>query len=621
MSTSSDVVTIAKLRDYRDKSSREEYFLEIPIFQRGLVWSDSKKRELIRSIFKGYPIGALLVYKVPKASGSRTTIQVIDGLQRSTALLDYVSQPLLVAPVADELIPKETYISIAAMISSDQKVIAPDAVKKVIGSWAEATKSLGASNGFTAQRIIRAIEVDLELKLDDVVSDELEEFLNSELIDALSKTFQTINDYQVPVIYYTGEESELPEIFERLNSGTPLTKYDKFGATWSSHKAITKNRSIREAVKNRYGVYIDKGWEVSNFDASQDLGEDDLNLFEYLVGLGKVLADSYPALFPSVDATSDAPSTAFALCTVAHGLRLSEMAQLPQKLGSPAKTVNLTKFETALLDACSLVNGQLNPILSLKLNSRNAADRFLPHSDLQVMSLVLRVLLEKYNDKDWLPLSGKTQISELVSGLLSHYTFDILSENWRGSGDSTLFERVWETGAGKTPTRSSFYVQKPLDTEMTTCLDAFHTSDLRKKQSDRSNISMKSKLLLRLLYTDVITHRDNATVQFDIEHLHPVKALGDFIARNKSDGLPISCLGNLAILSQTDNVIKGKNYVGDYIVKNSATINLEKIKAYVITPDAKDLTSSTLVSAEAYQQFCVDRFDKQKGMILKALGY
>jgi Protein of unknown function DUF262 len=621
MSTSSDVVTIARLREFRDKNSKAEYFLEIPIFQRGLVWSDSKKRELIRSIYKGYPIGALLVYKVPRSGETRTTIQVIDGLQRSTALLDYVSQPLLVAPVADELISKSVFTVLAGILSADGNAVTAELVKKVVGDWAEKTRTLGASNGFTAHRIIRDFESSLNVTFSPDVVQELYEFLNREIIDALSAKFQTINEYQVPVIYYTGQDSELPEIFERLNSGTPLTKYDKFGATWSSHKAITRNRAIREAVKNRYGVYIDKGWEVSNFDAAQELSENDLNLFEYLVGLGKVLADKFPALFPAVDASSDAPSTAFALCTVAHGLRLSEMAHLPQKLGSPSKVVNLAKFEDALLDACSLVSSQLEPILSLKLNTRNATDRFLPHSDLQVMSLVLRVLLEKYDEKDWAQRSGKTQLGELLKGLLAHYTSDILEENWRGSGDSTLFERVWESNSSKILVRSSVYLQKPLEAEMSAFLDAYHSADLKKKQSDRSNISMKAKLLLRLIYSDIITHRDNATVQFDIEHLHPVKALADFIEHSKSEGMPISCLGNLAILSQSDNVIKGKTYVGDYLAKGSSSINVEKIKAYVVVPEASTLTHDTLVSADAYEEFCKVRFVAQKAIILKSLGY
>ena len=58
--------------------------VEIPRFQRGLVWKDERKREFIRALKAGFPIGALLFSK--KADGKYL---VIDGLQRFTTMLDY----------------------------------------------------------------------------------------------------------------------------------------------------------------------------------------------------------------------------------------------------------------------------------------------------------------------------------------------------------------------------------------------------------------------------------------------------------------------------------------------------------------------------------------------------
>ena len=57
--------------------------IEIPKFQRGLVWSKTKKKEFIKTLKAGLPIGVLLV------SEKGDKYLVIDGLQRFTTMKDY----------------------------------------------------------------------------------------------------------------------------------------------------------------------------------------------------------------------------------------------------------------------------------------------------------------------------------------------------------------------------------------------------------------------------------------------------------------------------------------------------------------------------------------------------
>ena len=58
--------------------------IEIPKFQRGLVWGDTKKKEFIKSLKAGLPIGVLLLSKTQNGK-----FLVIDGLQRFTTMLEY----------------------------------------------------------------------------------------------------------------------------------------------------------------------------------------------------------------------------------------------------------------------------------------------------------------------------------------------------------------------------------------------------------------------------------------------------------------------------------------------------------------------------------------------------
>lgn len=60
----------------------------IPLFQRGKVWSNDDKSELINSLRKGFPIGSMLFAKLGDKLYS-----VVDGLQRGSTICDYIYHP------------------------------------------------------------------------------------------------------------------------------------------------------------------------------------------------------------------------------------------------------------------------------------------------------------------------------------------------------------------------------------------------------------------------------------------------------------------------------------------------------------------------------------------------
>ena len=61
----------------------------VPKYQRGIVWRDSQKKELIDSIKKGIPFGSILLYLDENANNYR----LIDGLQRCTTIYEFISNP------------------------------------------------------------------------------------------------------------------------------------------------------------------------------------------------------------------------------------------------------------------------------------------------------------------------------------------------------------------------------------------------------------------------------------------------------------------------------------------------------------------------------------------------
>ena len=60
----------------------------VPRYQRGVVWKDQQRADLVDTIKKGLPFGTLLLYK-----DDNGVYQIIDGLQRSNAIIAFVQNP------------------------------------------------------------------------------------------------------------------------------------------------------------------------------------------------------------------------------------------------------------------------------------------------------------------------------------------------------------------------------------------------------------------------------------------------------------------------------------------------------------------------------------------------
>ena len=64
--------------------------VSIPLFQRRLVWNDMQKKEFIKTLNKGFPFGAILIYQDEETTKK---FKIIDGLQRYTTILDFEKAP------------------------------------------------------------------------------------------------------------------------------------------------------------------------------------------------------------------------------------------------------------------------------------------------------------------------------------------------------------------------------------------------------------------------------------------------------------------------------------------------------------------------------------------------
>lgn len=534
----------------------EDDQIVLPKFQRGVSWRIDQQRRLISSIRQGFPIGAILLAQ--RSWDQPNKFSIIDGLQRTTAIRQYRKNPVPFIGTADNEYPAgwtEFGMWIASRYSNS-----PQAVS-VINDFL---------HGFLS-------ETDLDFPDQFKFFDKVTQFFgatieqlagDSELKTRANSFFKSIKDeldiskVSIPVILYSGPDSLLPEIFERLNSeGVKLTKYQIFAASWQ-RSIKCSHPEVLAAITSFYDQRLQDS-EIEIDGVGEDGKPEVLTLFDYLTGLSTVLADKYPMLF----AAGWASHIAFAIASVAHGCQIGKMAKLEDHFVKDGDGNILTDgFTSALLTSCDDVNRALKGRLGLKLNSSKALE-FAGHTEFQIGTIVTRLLVEHFNREDW---SEKVQVSgrKLRDQFVRRwYLIDRLRRAWGNAGDSQFYRQVWETlkdddgNDFQVPSKAT--LQKISDDDLLNVLNTWFDEEMRRRDRARQNVSSETKLVLRYFYVDKLSVLEEDERRFHLDHLVPVSWWKEFFKRYKQDEIeaagPINSIGNLCLMIDSDNKSKLKN--------------------------------------------------------------
>lgn len=206
--------------------------IRIPAFQRRFVWTEAQILELLESVYKGYPIGSVLFWKVserkleierdeslpfPDVEEKYPISFVLDGMQRLTSLYGvFHCKDKLTTSVFNVIfdLRKEKFIHF------DPKQ-----------SW-DAYIHLSAL--FSPKQLL-----DTQKDLSKLTDGDI-------LIDRTIKLHSTFQEYLIPTVTITQRDvPEVVEIFERVNStGTVLGAVDFMRAlTWSSEFDLSREIS------------------------------------------------------------------------------------------------------------------------------------------------------------------------------------------------------------------------------------------------------------------------------------------------------------------------------------------------------------------------------------------
>lgn len=245
------------------------YKLTIPDFQRSFVWKSNKKYQLISSLFKGFPIGALTLYE------DKGQYYIIDGLQRINTLQQYLSSP-------SEIVGFKEYYSkisedIKGFITKNDLGIRESQLKSCIKGWYEGL------NGLYQYEKMTVLYNKIKAKQD------IFKYLNgldliAELFDILQQNIRIMHD-DIVLIIYKGDKEDLPELFKNINTGSvALSQYEILQSVWI-------NYYLDETILvNEYDAFlrelelIKEDYEIG---AAKDKGQFDI--FKNLIGLNNII--------------------------------------------------------------------------------------------------------------------------------------------------------------------------------------------------------------------------------------------------------------------------------------------------------------------------------------------
>lgn len=205
--------------------------LRLPDIQRPFVWEKVKVRDLVDSIYRGFPVGELMFWNVPGdedtktiGTGSKTQTskaKIVDGQQRLTSL--YVV--LTGEPVVDDDYRKENIRIAFNPITERFEVL--NATHEKSAEWISDISTVFASPLKARRAFIDRYKASHDGELSEETEERLEEVFNR---------LHGLRDFSFTVVELqsTVDREKVAEIFVRINSeGVNLTQAD-FILTWLS---------------------------------------------------------------------------------------------------------------------------------------------------------------------------------------------------------------------------------------------------------------------------------------------------------------------------------------------------------------------------------------------------
>ena len=607
--------TLKDIRDSLEKEWNGKKKIVIPMFQRGKRWDKSKKETFIDSLRKRYPIGTLLFYKT--VDGTQEVYTLIDGLQRGTAIKDYLSSPskfFNLNELSAESLQKIYELIVASGSAEQQKI----KINEIILNYVHGLKNY---DDFEIFELYGKLASDFP-----VLNGKLFDFGNAikQDVKTLKDNYNALCGMTIPAIVYTGEESTLPEIFERINSkGVALTEYEIYAASWPRKEFNIQNEELIEYVLKKYDTLNDSEYSIKDYDRNAKRINKNVNAFEYVFGLSKWLQHKYLSLnFYRNLGDDETNPVAFQLLNACFNTSHNTIKDVHKIITRFSN--NISVLENALVNSIEFVNKCIEPILKFKGNNRKDEGKIF-HSQYQIMSLVSFVFRKRYDiDDDLLRVRDTWKVSKqkLINNIWKYYVYDILTKYWGEGG----------TGKIHTANSENRYFDDLTAGQFSTAYDSYIEGMYNRHENRQvSNPSDIDYVLLNTIYVNSFSAMDQLNIdKFDVEHIATKDQMKKLNTKLGGCGLPISHFANICYLPEFENrVKKANNFYQDKEYLNKAGTTIEIIEDKYSFTKKEDLEFMGLeyedgdfdVLQTYYIEFLKNRNKILRTKFLNSLGY
>jgi hypothetical protein len=216
-------------------------------YQRPDVFNKEFIDKLLDSLVSGIPIGQIIIHFIKRDSEKRKVFALVDGRQRTGALLQIMNQPLKYNFFSTKIKDFEKNIKTSKDIKSHDReilLIKFRSIKKKFNN--------------------RDINEILEIKLPDIIAKSCSNIKNSKqkkfITTNIKNFFEVIKDElsliisrKVIVCNMTGDDTYILDTFKRINTqGNNVTKTDLIASSWSKHKLIkSRIKNVNTFIKNK----------------------------------------------------------------------------------------------------------------------------------------------------------------------------------------------------------------------------------------------------------------------------------------------------------------------------------------------------------------------------------
>ena len=596
-------VAVAFHQKSKDKTDRR---IVIPIFQRGLRWEPKKRAEFIDSLDKGYPFGCLLFAKHPEPN----TYSVVDGLQRSSTVCDFVYNPLNKYNFRD--IDNDTLSEIRLVLfpGSINETI-NERISDIIKSYLDECKTF---DNIDILKLAKKILNDIQTQEDKFECVERINDIIRPVINSRKSDYDKICSAIVPIVVYSGPNELLSDIFRRINkNGIPLNDYEIYSAIWSQDKKVVNNNKIVQKVVNKYISLTSKFYIIDGFDANEMLNSKKLTAFEYLFGLGKYWSETFDCLKLQNKKDDDIVNEIGFEIVDACISDSKDIANLDKKIYK----YNINKLQKKIEEAIVFVSEAIASISQFKGNKRKTT---VLHSKYQIVSLVSFMFkqmfdknnLSKYRD------SWERICKDYKKNLLAHYVIDIISNEWHDGGGSKVYSAI----------NNKKYLEKISKERISTLLSGYYQTQLSNKQAERfSNPTNADSVILNCIYVNLFTANDQLSAQkFDIEHLATKERMKKIIRLFPNLTLPVTCIANLCYLPESVNRGKCEKTIYEATNLSLPLAEIENKYSFTKREDLAWITKDYSVLSEDefkndYYSFLKSRYSIIEKKLLEVFGY